>query len=192
MAKKIQVKDLSGQKYSDLTRPICPPNVAFRKGNPLISGKSRLVKYYNLARFMINCPDDFLMYWGSNFFFWAREMIWEWVAEFFFWGGKSGNGVWFSMVQPWLLDMFGKNVTVHLVATVVDNSGDLLYPPISGVISNARGHETNTCLQELQVGVSKNRGIYPQIIHFNKVFRFSIIFTIHFGVPVFLETPKLH
>ena len=85
--------------------------------------------------------------------------------------------------------MFGKNVTVHLVATVVDNSGDLLYPPISGVISNARGHETNTCLQELQVGVSKNRGKSPKS---SILIRFSIIFTIHFGVPVFLETPKLH
>ena len=27
-----------------------PQKVAFWKGNPLISGKSRLVKYYNLAR----------------------------------------------------------------------------------------------------------------------------------------------
>ena len=37
--------------YSDLTQPICPQKVAFWKGNPLISGKSRLVKYYNLARY---------------------------------------------------------------------------------------------------------------------------------------------
>ena len=34
--------------YSDLTRP--HPKWWFSKGNPLISGKSRLVKYYNLAR----------------------------------------------------------------------------------------------------------------------------------------------
>ena len=36
--------------YSDLTRP--HPKWWFSKGNPLISGKSRLVKYYNLARIM--------------------------------------------------------------------------------------------------------------------------------------------
>ena len=35
--------------YSDLTRP--HPKWWFSKGNSLISGKSRLVKYYNLARF---------------------------------------------------------------------------------------------------------------------------------------------
>ena len=34
--------------YSDLTRP--HSKWWFSKGNPLISGKSRLVKYYNLAR----------------------------------------------------------------------------------------------------------------------------------------------
>ncbi len=34
--------------YSDLTRP--HPKWWFSKGNPLISGKSRLVKYYNLGR----------------------------------------------------------------------------------------------------------------------------------------------
>ena len=37
--------------YSDLTRP--HPKWWFSKGNPLISGKSRLVKYYNLARFFV-------------------------------------------------------------------------------------------------------------------------------------------
>ena len=42
--------------YSDLTRP--HPKWWFSKGNPLISGKSRLVKYYNLARIF-----------GSNTFF---------------------------------------------------------------------------------------------------------------------------
>ena len=39
--------------YSDLTRP--HPKWWFSKGNPLISGKSRLVKYYNLTRFSW-CP----------------------------------------------------------------------------------------------------------------------------------------
>ena len=35
----------------DLTRP--HPKRWFRKGNPLISGKSRLVFYYNLARYLV-------------------------------------------------------------------------------------------------------------------------------------------
>ena len=38
---------ISWSNYSDLTRP--HPKWWFSKGNPLISGKSRLVKYYNLA-----------------------------------------------------------------------------------------------------------------------------------------------
>ena len=38
--------------YNDLTRP--HPEWWFSKGNPLISGKARLVKYYNLARSMIS------------------------------------------------------------------------------------------------------------------------------------------
>ena len=36
------------------------------------------------------------------------------------------------------------------------------------------------------IAVSKNRGVSPQIIHFNRVFP---LWTIHFGVPLFLETP---
>ena len=40
--------------YSDLTRP--HPKWWFSKGNPLISGKSRLVKYYNLARWNEDLP----------------------------------------------------------------------------------------------------------------------------------------
>ena len=36
--------------YSDLTRP--HPKWCFSKGIPLISGKSRWVKYYNLARYI--------------------------------------------------------------------------------------------------------------------------------------------
>ena len=35
------------------------PPIAFWKGNPLISGKSRLVKYYNLAREMENSTPFF-------------------------------------------------------------------------------------------------------------------------------------
>ena len=37
--------------YSDLTRPHL--KWWFSKGNLLISGKSRLVKYYNLARYIL-------------------------------------------------------------------------------------------------------------------------------------------
>ena len=42
---------------------------------------------------------------------------------------------------------------------------------------------------DLDLGVSKNRGKTPQIIHFFG--GFSMIFTIHFGgkIPLFLETP---
>ena len=36
--------------YNDLTRP--HPKWWFSKGNPIISGKSRLVKYYNLTRYI--------------------------------------------------------------------------------------------------------------------------------------------
>ena len=46
--------------YSDVTR-VFHPKWWFSKGNPLISGKSRLVKYYNLARwwFFKIAPQDF-------------------------------------------------------------------------------------------------------------------------------------
>ena len=37
------------------------------------------------------------------------------------------------------------------------------------------------------MGVSKNMGVSPQIIHL--FIGFSLIFTIHFGVPLVLETP---
>ena len=39
----------------------------------------------------------------------------------------------------------------------------------------------------LQMGVSKNSGFSPKS---SILIGFSIIFTIHFGVPLFLETPK--
>ena len=42
----------------------------------------------------------------------------------------------------------------------------------------------------IYMGVSLNGGFSPQIIRFNWVK--SIIFTIHFGVPLFLETPIYH
>ena len=52
--------------YSDLTWP--HPKSWFSKGNPLISGKSRLVKYYNLARYnalMVTIKTEYTP-WGST------------------------------------------------------------------------------------------------------------------------------
>ena len=46
--------------------------------------------------------------------------------------------------------------------------------------------EDGSCYDQCQMGVSKNRGGPPKSSNF---IRFSIIFTIHFGLPVFLETP---
>ena len=46
--KGVNKKSLFWSNYSDLTRP--HPKWWFSKGIPLISGKSRLVKYYNLAK----------------------------------------------------------------------------------------------------------------------------------------------
>ena len=45
----LRMEDIFWTNYSDLTRP--HPKWWFSKGNPLISGKPRLVKYYNLARY---------------------------------------------------------------------------------------------------------------------------------------------
>ena len=50
-------KPIVWSNYSDLTRP--HPKWWFSKGNPLISGKSRLMKYYNLAR-IVNPGPGFL------------------------------------------------------------------------------------------------------------------------------------
>jgi len=41
----------------------------------------------------------------------------------------------------------------------------------------------------IYMDVSENSGFSPQIIHL--LIGFSIIFTIHFGVPLFLETPNI-
>ena len=52
---------ISWSNYSDLTRP--HPKWWFRKGNPLISGKSGLVKYYNSTRYkgiiISHCEDPY-------------------------------------------------------------------------------------------------------------------------------------
>ena len=45
------------RKTTDFQDRNFPQKVAFRKGNPLISEKSRLVKYYKLARY-----DDFFLF----------------------------------------------------------------------------------------------------------------------------------
>ena len=59
ITKKLRSKVVSTHlwsNYSDLTRP--HPKWWFSKGNPLISGKSRLVKYYNLARSLEHTPSN--------------------------------------------------------------------------------------------------------------------------------------
>ena len=50
--------------YSDLTRP--HPNWWLSKGNPLIWGKPRLVKYYNLARSLWTIISPWVICWGSS------------------------------------------------------------------------------------------------------------------------------
>ena len=52
----------AGIQQTELSDQVCDPKWWFSKGNPLISGKSRLVKYYNLARFV----DDAFGFWGLD------------------------------------------------------------------------------------------------------------------------------
>ena len=52
--------------YSDLTRP--HPKWWFTTGIPLISGKSRLVKYYNLARYIANMVELTVSQWFTAVF----------------------------------------------------------------------------------------------------------------------------
>ena len=47
-------RDVSGQIIAT-SNDLGPPNGGDCKGNPLISGKSRLVKYYNLTRCIKPC-----------------------------------------------------------------------------------------------------------------------------------------
>ena len=58
--KKFGDKTFIWSNYSDLTR-VFTPNGGFSKGNPLISGKSGLVKYYNLTRLI---PPGVWSAWG--------------------------------------------------------------------------------------------------------------------------------
>ena len=52
----LQVRRLNSiylvQFHRDLTRQVFPPNGGDCKGNPIILGNSRLVKYYNSARYI--------------------------------------------------------------------------------------------------------------------------------------------
>ena len=65
--------------YSDLTRP--HPKWWFSKGNPLISGKPRLVKYYNLARSTVRRLQS--QPWGLLIFYWDRWCFWvTWIPYF--------------------------------------------------------------------------------------------------------------
>ena len=43
----------AGALQTDQTEEVRDPKRWFNKGNPLISGKSGLVKYYNLTRWMV-------------------------------------------------------------------------------------------------------------------------------------------
>ena len=43
-------EDYLWANYSDRKHEFSPQKVAIRKGNPIISGKSRLVKYYNFGQ----------------------------------------------------------------------------------------------------------------------------------------------
>ena len=52
---KCQMSIMSGQIIAT-SHDLSPLNGGDCKGNPLISGKSRLVKYYNLARCMVYLP----------------------------------------------------------------------------------------------------------------------------------------
>ena len=81
--------------YSDLTRP--HPKWWFSKGNPLISGKPRLVKYYNLARFFVSrlwvfffvlnfcllimVPSRFSWFLITNYLSWCLS---TWLGSFIF------------------------------------------------------------------------------------------------------------
>ena len=64
----IGTNNFISSNYSDLTRP--HPKWWFSKGHALISEKSRLVKYYNLARFYIFLPfaPVFIIQKGTIFF----------------------------------------------------------------------------------------------------------------------------
>ena len=74
-------KHIVWSNYSDLTRP--HPKWWFSKGNPLISGKSRLVKYYNLARYsnLIKLPNALQL-----------ELFWLVVG-----GSDTDRGIWRNM-----------------------------------------------------------------------------------------------
>ncbi len=92
--------------YSDLTRP--HPKRKLRKGNPLISGKSSSVKYYNLARIMF-CP----CFFNPNFLG-CNDPIWT-IIFFFVCGLKllliRCNQNWVMNNQPTYLidDILSKN-----------------------------------------------------------------------------------
>ncbi len=78
--------------YSDLTRP--PPKWRFSPGNPLISGKSGLVKYYNLTR-------------------WMRQFLLTYPISTFSslpWGLSFGEYLGVEGVE------IGKYITPHLIA----------------------------------------------------------------------------
>ena len=73
-----------------------PQKVAFRKGNPLISGKSKLVKYYNLTRCMEYIYILYILYIYNIYIYMFTICIYIYVfaiVESKSWPSLSGNGL---------------------------------------------------------------------------------------------------
>ena len=119
--------------------------------DPRIGGFSNGVFSASMLIVVFGCLDDDLRYIEEGTFlfelggWFGNELLSFYVVE-------NLERVSFSMIHPWLLlDMFRISVAVHLVATVVDNSGDLSYPPpISGVILQTV-FATGLCFSDLPV-----------------------------------------
>ena len=91
-------KKMIWSNYSDLTRPISPKWWwIVREMGPLISGKSRLVKYYNLARMMSPWRWNMIFPWFSCFFVVLSVTCFEKPGWPF---GKFVRGLLHSMEAP--------------------------------------------------------------------------------------------
>ena len=135
--------------YSDLTRP--HPKWWFSKGIPLISGKSRLVKYYNLARvFFCNEKNTFFV-GGQSFFggegvsrgyttlgYWVLEgllkrQIWESLLNQQFFGEMGYVIFFFVWVAP--LPVW----QVSLILFPLQSCRHVDMTPVSGLLSQCQG-----------------------------------------------------
>ena len=135
---KLQTKNLPfspcfWSNYSDLTRP--HPKWWFSKGNPLISGKSRLVKYYNLPRcfrqwgvsifcLIDSCPCCLLQIelsqrWRDQPFFLAHTFLRakrkkkRSDADFPFWAAKGKRTV-HEKVECWCFVVWKMYIYIYL------------------------------------------------------------------------------